>query len=75
VVLAHHPSDVIAGALVGAAGAFLVRRWFAARRLVFHARDLRAYPGPSWRRIKAAFREAVFGLRSIPLKSLKVLPD
>jgi membrane-associated phospholipid phosphatase len=58
-VLAHHPSDVIAGALTGAAGAYLVRRWFAARRLVFCARDLRAYPGPSWRRIKAAFREAV----------------
>ncbi len=35
VVLAHHPSDVIAGALVGVVGAVLVRRWFAARRLVF----------------------------------------
>jgi membrane-associated phospholipid phosphatase len=58
-VLAHHPSDVLAGALTGAAGAYLVRRWFAARRLVFCARDLRAYPGPSWRRIKAALREAV----------------
>ncbi len=34
-VLAHHPSDVIAGALVGVAGACLVRRWFAARRLAF----------------------------------------
>jgi len=61
-VLAHHPSDVIAGALTGAAGAYLVRRWFAARRLVFCARDLRPYPGPSWRRIKAALGEA-FGRR------------
>ena len=58
-VLAHHPSDVIAGALTGAAGAYLVRRWFAARRLVFCARDLRAYPGPSWRRIKAALGDAL----------------
>jgi len=52
-VLAHHPSDVIAGALVGVGGALLVRRWFAARRLVFRAGDLRAYPGPSFSRIKA----------------------
>ena len=61
VVIAHHPSDVIAGALVGAAGAFLVRRWFAARRLLFRARDLRADPGPSLRQIRAAFREVVLG--------------
>lgn len=60
-VLAHHPSDVIAGALVGVAGACLVRRWFAARRLVFRAQDLKAYPGPSWQRIKVAMREAAFG--------------
>jgi membrane-associated phospholipid phosphatase len=60
VVLAHHPSDVLAGALVGGIGACLVRRWFAARRLVFRAGDLRAYPGPSWRRTGAAFRRAVF---------------
>lgn len=61
VVRAHHPSDVIAGALVGAAGAALVRRWFAARGLVFSAGDLRAYPGPSWKRIKAAARWVVGG--------------
>jgi undecaprenyl-diphosphatase len=60
-VLAHHPSDVIAGALTGAVGAFLVRRWFAARRLVFCAHDLRAYPGPSWRRISAALHEVFAG--------------
>lgn len=60
-VLAHHPSDVFAGALTGAAGAYLVRRWFAARRLVFCARDLRPYPGPSWQRIRAALREVFRG--------------
>ena len=52
----HHPSDVIAGALVGVIGALMIRRWFAARRLVFFAHDLRAFPGPSWRRIRAAVR-------------------
>ena len=35
VLLAHHPSDVVAGALVGVVGAMCVRYWFAARRLVF----------------------------------------
>jgi undecaprenyl-diphosphatase len=59
VVLAHHPSDVIAGAVVGAVGAFWVRRWFAARGLLFSAADLRSFPGPSCQRIKAALREAV----------------
>lgn len=54
VVLAHHPSDVIAGALVGIVGALLVRRWFAARRLGFAAADRRTFAGPSWRRVKAA---------------------
>jgi membrane-associated phospholipid phosphatase len=69
VVMAHHPSDVIAGALVGAVGAFLVRRWFAARRLVFCPRDLRAFPGPSWRRIKAALHQAAAAIYPTPLKS------
>lgn len=32
---AHHPSDVIAGALVGASAALVVRHWFAVRRLGF----------------------------------------
>jgi membrane-associated phospholipid phosphatase len=58
IVLAHHPSDVIAGGLVGVIGALLVRRWFAARCLVFSAADLRAYPGPSLRRIGAVLRQA-----------------
>jgi len=54
VVLAHHTSDVIVGALVGAVGAVLVRRWFAARRLVFSAHDLKAFPGPSLQRAASA---------------------
>ena len=53
-VVAHHPSDVLAGALVGAIGALMFRRLFAERRLVFSPRDLRPYPWPSWRRVKAA---------------------
>jgi undecaprenyl-diphosphatase len=35
VLLAHHPSDVIAGALIGLSGALAVRYWFAARGLCF----------------------------------------
>ena len=33
VLLAHHPSDVVAGALIGVIGAMFVRYWFAARRV------------------------------------------
>jgi membrane-associated phospholipid phosphatase len=54
IVIAHHPSDVIAGALVGIVGALALRRAFAARGLVFRP-DLKALPGPSWPRIAAAF--------------------
>ncbi len=35
VLLAHHPSDVVAGAVIGVVGAMAVRYWFAARRLGF----------------------------------------
>lgn len=35
VLLAHHPSDVVAGGLLGVIGALAVRYWFAARRLGF----------------------------------------
>ena len=35
VLLAHHPSDVFAGALVGASATLVVRHWFAVRRLGF----------------------------------------
>ena len=39
VLLAHHPSDVVAGALIGVIGAMAVRYWFAARQLGFAIRD------------------------------------
>jgi membrane-associated phospholipid phosphatase len=56
VINVHYLSDVIAGCLVGVVGALMVRRWFAARRMVFFADDLRALPGPSWRRFTMACR-------------------
>lgn len=56
VLMSHHVSDVLAGALVGTLFAALVRRWFAARRLVFSPHDFAPYPGPSLRRIGAALR-------------------
>jgi undecaprenyl-diphosphatase len=57
VVAAHYPSDAVAGAIVGAVGALLVRNWFAARRLGFVVASdgaVRALPGPSVRRIVKA---------------------
>jgi membrane-associated phospholipid phosphatase len=39
VLLAHHPSDVVAGGLVGVIGAMGVHYWFAARRLGFAIRN------------------------------------
>lgn len=60
VVVAHHPSDVIAGAIAGTIGALLVRNWFATRRLGFAVMSdgsVHALPGPSWRRIKAVARK------------------
>lgn len=59
VVTAHHPSDVVAGAIAGAVGALLVRDWLAARRLGFFVRadgTVAAMPGPSWTRIKRVAR-------------------
>jgi undecaprenyl-diphosphatase len=35
VLLAHHPSDVVAGAMFGVVGAMAVRTWFAGRSLLF----------------------------------------
>jgi len=35
VLLAHHPSDVVAGALIAVVGVMAVRYWFAARHLGF----------------------------------------
>jgi undecaprenyl-diphosphatase len=59
VVSAHYPSDVLAGALIGAFGALLVRNWFAERRLGFVVApdgSVRTLPGPPWRRIKGVAR-------------------
>ena len=59
IVSAHHPSDVVAGAIVGSFGAVLVRNWFAARRLGFEVASngcVQSLPGPSWRRVKAVAR-------------------
>jgi undecaprenyl-diphosphatase len=39
VLLAHHPSDVVGGALIGIVGAMAVRYWFSARRVGFDIRD------------------------------------
>jgi membrane-associated phospholipid phosphatase len=62
VLTAHFPSDVIAGAVVGTAGALIVRDWFAARRLAFTlAPDgaVRPMPGPSFARIKRVARQLI----------------
>jgi undecaprenyl-diphosphatase len=58
-VLAHHPSDVLGGALVALIGTYLLRRWFAARGLVFWASGLAAKPPPSFARVKAALRQSM----------------
>jgi membrane-associated phospholipid phosphatase len=61
VLLAHHPSDVVAGASIGVIGAMAVRYWFAARRLGFAIRrDGAIVPltGPSLGRFKRVAREA-----------------
>jgi membrane-associated phospholipid phosphatase len=39
VLLAHHPSDVTAGAIIGLVGAMAVQYWFAVRQLGFAVRD------------------------------------
>jgi membrane-associated phospholipid phosphatase len=60
-LLAHHPSDVVAGALIGTVGTMAVRYWFAARRLGFAIeRDGTIVPlsGPSMDRLKGVARGA-----------------
>ncbi len=62
VITAHHPSDVMGGAVMGALGALLVARYFALHRLGFSTGPdgaLHGFPGPSWRRIKSVARELV----------------
>lgn len=59
IVTAHHPSDVVAGAIAGAVGALLVRDFMAARRLGFSIcadGTVKPLPGPSWARIKKVAR-------------------
>jgi undecaprenyl-diphosphatase len=61
VLLAHHPSDVIAGALIGVIGAMFVRYWFAARRLGFairHDGAILPLAGPSLGHLKRVARKA-----------------
>jgi undecaprenyl-diphosphatase len=61
VLLAHHPSDVVAGALVGVIGAMCVRYWFSARHLVFAIRQDGAIvplAGPSLGHLKRVARRA-----------------
>lgn len=59
-VTAHYPTDVATGALVGMVGAVMVRRYFALRGLGFAVcadGTVRAFPGPSLKRMKAVARE------------------
>jgi membrane-associated phospholipid phosphatase len=61
VLVAHHPSDVVAGALVGIVGAMFVRYWFAARRLGFAIQrdgSIVSLVGPSSGRLKRVARGA-----------------
>ncbi|QPF81726.1 phosphatase PAP2 family protein [Bradyrhizobium genosp. L] len=60
-LLAHHPSDVVAGAVVGVIGAMAARYWFAARRLGFAIRQdgaILALSGPPEGRLKRVARSA-----------------
>lgn len=62
IVTAHHPSDVLAGALIGTMGAMMVRNYFASRRIVFGVTPdggVEPFAGLSLERVKAAAR-AVF---------------
>lgn len=60
VLVAHHPSDVVAGAIAGALGALLVRDWMAARGLGFVIcadGSVRPLPGPSFARLRRVARK------------------
>ncbi len=61
VLLAHHPSDVVAGALTGVIGAMFVRYWFAVRHLAFTIRRdgaIEPLAGPSLEHLKRVARVA-----------------
>lgn len=62
VLLAHHTSDVIAGAIVGIVGTLMVRDFFATRQLSFAIGadgSVRPLPGPSFARIKRVARRLI----------------
>ncbi|MBY0380712.1 MAG: phosphatase PAP2 family protein [Xanthobacteraceae bacterium] len=55
VLLAHHPSDVVAGALLGILGVMFVRYWYASRHLLFRIGSvgtIHPLPGPGFRHLK-----------------------
>lgn len=59
VVQAHYPSDVLAGAALGAGLALVVRDWFARRRLglwIAPGGKIHPWPAPSMARIKGVAR-------------------
>ena len=61
VLLAHHPSDVVAGGLLGWIVAMGVRYWFAVRHLAFIIRPggrIDPLPGPSAAHVKRVARTA-----------------
>jgi membrane-associated phospholipid phosphatase len=61
VLLAHHPSDVVAGGIVGVVGAMFVRHWFAARHLCFSIDNrgtVKPLTGPSTEHLKRVARGA-----------------
>ena len=61
VLLAHHPSDVVAGGIVGVVGAMFVRHWFAARHLCFSIDNrgtVKPLTGPSAEHLKRVARGA-----------------
>ena len=72
VVLAHHPSDVIAGALVGVVGAELLRRWFAARRLLFSANRFAGFSRAALQAGRCGRPRGLQGMRTA--KGLKFRP-
>ena len=61
ILVAHHPSDVVAGAVLGVIGAMFVRYWFAARHLCFsidrHG-TVKPLGGPSLEHLKRVARGA-----------------
>jgi undecaprenyl-diphosphatase len=62
VLLAHHPSDVVGGALIGVIGAMAMRYWFAARKLGFSIRpdgSIVALEGPNADDLKRVAGQAI----------------